>query len=337
MGEYMTKMSVIEMDGRGGAEVLRLTKRTVPKPAAGEILIRTRAIGVNRVDILQRAGQYTPPYGIADVPGVELSGEIAALGDGVVGHAAGDAVCALVIGGAYAEYCTVPQAQVLRLPAGYDFVQGAALPEVHFTVWTALMQHGRYKGGESLLVHGGSSGIGTTAIMLARTLGDGDIYATAGNDEKCAACEDLGASRCINYRSEDFVETIRGIRKDAGIDVILDMVVGAYVPKNQSLLAAQGRLVLIGLMSGQREARINVSPIMMERQVITGVSLRGQSLQEKAAIRLEMEKTVWPLLDQGKMQPVIDSVLPMTEAAEAHKRLETSQHIGQIVLTTDFG
>ncbi len=331
----MTEMNVIEMDGRGAAEVLRLARRSVPEPGAGEVLIRARAIGVNRVDIMQRSGQYTPPYGITDVLGVELSGDAVALGDGVTGFAIGDAVCGLVIGGAYAEYCAVPKTQVLRLPEGYDFVHAAALPEVHFTVWTALMQHGRYKGGESLLVHGGSSGIGTTAIMLARALGAAEIYATAGNDEKCKACEDLGANRCINYKTDDFVEAIRDLRGDAGLDVILDMVVGPYVPKNQSLLAPEGRLVFIGLMSNQREVHINASPVMLNRQVITGVSLRGQSIAQKAAIRDEMEKVVWPLLDQGKMRPVIDSVYPMAEAVSAHKRLETSRHIGQIVLSVD--
>ncbi|NQV78912.1 MAG: NAD(P)H-quinone oxidoreductase [Alphaproteobacteria bacterium] len=331
----MTEMNVIEMVGRGAAEVMRLATRPIPAPGPGEVLTRTRAIGVNRVDILQRSGQYTPPYGITDVPGVELSGDVAALGDGVTGFAVGDAVCGLVVGGGYAEYCAVPQTQVLRLPKEYDYIHGAALPEVHFTVWTALMQHGRYRGGESLLVHGGSSGIGTTAIMLARALGDGDIYATAGNAEKCNACEDLGAAKCVNYKSEDFVEAISDLRGDAGIDVILDMVVGPYVPKNQLLLAPDGRLVFIGLMSEQREVQINASSVMMKRQVITGVSLRGQSLAQKALIRDEMEKVVWPLLDQGKMRPVIDSVYPMAEAVAAHKRLETSQHIGQIVLTVD--
>ncbi len=330
---WMSSMNVIEMHGRGAPEVMRLAQRPRPAPAAGEVLIRTRAIGVNRVDLLQRAGQYTPPYGITDVPGVEVSGDIAALGDGVTGHAVGDAVCGLVVGGGYAEYCAVPHGQVLPLPKGYDYVQGAALPEVHFTVWTALMQHGRYRGGESLLVHGGSSGIGTTAIMLARALGDGAIYATAGNDEKCNACEALGANHCIDYNTNDFVEAIRGLGGGTGVDVILDMVVGPYVPKNQALLAPDGRLVLIGLMSGQREAQIDATAVMLNRQVITGVSLRGQSNEQKAAIREEMEKVVWPLLNGGKLRPVIDSVFPMAEAAGAHERLETSQHIGQIVLT----
>lgn len=331
----MTDMNVIEMNGRGAAEVMQLSRRPIPQPSVGEVLIRTHAIGVNRVDILQRTGQYTPPYGITDVPGVELSGEVAALGPGATGFSVGDAVCGLVVGGAYAEYVSVPQEQVLRLPTGYDHILGAALPEVHFTVWTALMQHGRYTGGESLLIHGGSSGIGTTAIMLARTLGDGEIYATAGNDDKCRACESLGATRCINYKSTDFVEAIRDHRGDVGLDVILDMVVGPYVPKNQSLLAPEGRLVFIGLMSDQRESQISTTAVMLNRQVITGVSLRGQTIEQKATIRNEMEAVVWPLLDQGKMRPVIDSVYPMADAVAAHQRLETSQHIGQIVLTVE--
>lgn len=331
----MTDMNVIEMNGRGAAEVMQLSRRPIPQPSVGEVLIRTHAIGVNRVDILQRTGQYTPPYGITDVPGVELSGEVAALGPGATGFSVGDAVCGLVVGGAYAEYVSVPQEQVLRLPTGYDHILGAALPEVHFTVWTALMQHGRYRGGESLLIHGGSSGIGTTAIMLARALGDGEIYATAGNDDKCRACESLGATRCINYKSTDFVEAIRDHRGDVGLDVILDMVVGPYVPKNQSLLAPEGRLVFIGLMSDQRESQISTTAVMLNRQVITGVSLRGQTIEQKATIRNEMEAVVWPLLDQGKMRPVIDSVHPMADAVAAHQRLETSQHIGQIVLTVE--
>jgi putative PIG3 family NAD(P)H quinone oxidoreductase len=331
----MTEMNVIEMNGRGDAEVMQLARRPVPAPDAGEVLIRTHAIGVNRVDILQRTGQYTPPYGIIDVPGVEVSGEVAALGAGATGFSIGDRVCGLVVGGAYAEYVAAPQEQVLRLPTGYDYVHGAALPEVHFTVWTALMQHGRYKAGESLLVHGGSSGIGTTAIMLARALGDGEIYATAGNDEKCRACESLGATRCINYNSHDFVDVVRELRGDAGLNVILDMVVGPYVPKNQSLLAPEGRLVFIGLMSDQRESHISTTAVMLNRQVITGVSLRGQTIAQKATIRNEMEAVVWPLLDQGQMRPVIDSVFPMADAVAAHQRLETSQHIGQIVLTVD--
>jgi len=331
----MTEMNVIEMNGRGDAEVMQLARRPVPAPDAGEVLIRTHAIGVNRVDILQRTGQYTPPYGIIDVPGVEVSGEVAALGAGATGFSIGDRVCGLVVGGAYAEYVAAPQEQVLRLPTGYDYVHGAALPEVHFTVWTVLMQHGRYKAGESLLVHGGSSGIGTTAIMLARALGDGEIYATAGNDEKCRACESLGATRCINYNSHDFVDVVRELRGDAGLNVILDMVVGPYVPKNQSLLAPEGRLVFIGLMSDQRESHISTTAVMLNRQVITGVSLRGQTIAQKATIRNEMEAVVWPLLDQGQMRPVIDSVFPMADAVAAHQRLETSQHIGQIVLTVD--
>lgn len=331
----MAEMTVVEMDGRGAADVMRLAKRPIPEPAAGEVVVRARAVGVNRVDILQRTGQYTPPYGITDVPGVELAGEVSAVGDGVTKFAVGDAVCALTIGGGYAEYCAVPQEQALRLPEGYDFVRGAALPEVHFTVWTALMQHGRYRGGESLLIHGGSSGIGTTAIMLARALGNGAIYATAGNEAKCRACEDIGADLCINYREQDFVDVLRELRGEQGIDVILDMVIGPYVPKNQSLLAAEGRLVFIGLMSNQREAEINATAVMLNRQVITGVSLRGQSIAQKEAIRREMEETVWPLLDAGMMKPVIDSVYPMADVVAAHERLETSQHIGQLILTVE--
>ena len=327
------EMTVIEMNGFGPAEVMREAKRPVPKPVAGEVLIKVAAAGINRVDVLQRSGQYRPPYGVWDVPGVELAGEIVAMGPGTGRFKVGDPVCALVIGGAYAEYCTVPEAQVLRLPKGYDMVRAAALPETLFTVWAGVMWQGRYKGGESLLVHGGSSGIGTTTIALARALGNGTIYATAGSDAKCRAVEKLGVKRCINYRTEDFVAVVNALAGERAIDVILDMVIGPYVPRNQSLLADDGRLVFIGLMSGQREVTINGSWVMMRRHTVTGVSLRGQSVERKDALRRDMEAVVWPLLDRGEMPPVIDTVYPLRDAVKAHKFLETSEHIGKLVLT----
>lgn len=327
------EMTVIEMNGFGPAEVMREAKRPVPKPVAGEVLIKVAAAGINRVDVLQRSGAYRPPYGVWDVPGVELAGEIVAMGPGTGRFKVGDQVCALVIGGAYAEYCTVPEAQVLRLPKGYDMVRAACLPETLFTVWAGVMWQGRYKGGESLLVHGGSSGIGTTTIQLARALGNGIIYATAGNDAKCRAVEKLGVKRCINYKTEDFVAVVNELAGERAIDVILDMVIGPYVPRNQSLLADDGRLVFIGLMSGQREVTINGSWVMMRRHTISGVSLRGQSIERKDALRRDMEPVVWPLLDKGEMPPIIDTVYPLRDAVKAHKFLETSEHIGKLVLT----
>ena len=329
------EMTVIEMNGFGPAEVMREAKRPMPTLAQGEVLIRVAAAGINRVDVLQRSGAYRPPYGVWDVPGVELAGEIVAIGPGAdTGRfKVGDQVCALVIGGAYAEYCAVPEPQVLRLPKGYDLTRAAALPETLFTVWTAMMQHGRYKGGESLLVHGGSSGIGITAIQLARALGNGTIYATAGNAAKCKAVEALGVKRCINYRTEDFEKVVNEVAGERAMDVILDMVIGPYVPKNQALLADDGRLVFIGLMSGQREVTINGSWVMMRRHTVTGVSLRGQSIARKTKIREELEAIAWPILDRGEMAPVIDTVYPLRDAVKAHKFLETSEHIGKLVLT----
>lgn len=326
-------MRALEIVQAGGADVLRVVPRPIPTPGAGEILVKVAAAGLNRVDILQRTGLYTPPAGTTDIPGVEFSGTVAALGDGTTRFHVGDPVCGIVSGGAQADYCVAPAGQVLPVPSGLDLVQAATVPETFFTVWTALFDHGHFKPGETLLVHGGTSGIGTTAIMLARALGAGAIFTTAGSDEKCAACERLGATRAINYRGEDFASVIRETTGGRGVDVILDIVAGTYAERNISLLADDGRLVLVGRMSQVLEFKVHVQRIMYHRLVLTGVSLRGQTIEQKTAIARQVEHRVWPLLEAGTIAPIIDSRFPLEEAQSAHRRLETSAHIGKIVLT----
>jgi putative PIG3 family NAD(P)H quinone oxidoreductase len=325
-------MTAIELAGPGGPDALRLTKRPVPPVEAGEVLIRVEAAGVNRVDIIQRTGGYTPPYGVTDIPGVEIAGTVAAVGAGAK-QTIGDKVCALVIGGGYAEYCAVPSPQVMPLPTGYDMVRAAAIPETLFTVWTNMFDHGRMAKGESVLIHGGASGIGTTAIKMAQEFGAKAVFVTAGSAEKCAACVDLGATQAINYRLEDFVGIVRRATEGRGVDLILDMVAGAYVPRNLACLAPDGRLVLIGLMSGTREIEINGSQIMMNRLTVTGSSLRGQSIAQKEKIAAALGREVWPRLAAGRMAPVVDSVYRFDQAAEAHRRLEGGGHVGKVVLT----
>jgi putative PIG3 family NAD(P)H quinone oxidoreductase len=326
-------MKAIEIAADGGPDMLRLVDRPVPAPGKGEILIRVAAAGVNRVDVFQRLGIYRPPPGTTDIPGVEFSGEVVEVGSGASRYKVGDKVCALVRGGGYAEYCTAPEVQVLPLPSGFDMVQGGAIMETFCTVWTALYDRGRYQPGESILIHGGSSGIGTTAIMLARADGPRQIFTTAGSADKCAACEQIGATRSINYRTEDFEAVVREQTGGRGVDVIIDIVAGDYVPKNVRLLATDGRLVFVGRMSQQLNVTVDMLRIMYERLVVTGVSLRGQSIERKAAIVAALEHRVWPLFASGEMGPVIDRVLPLAEAADAHRRLESSAHIGKIVLT----
>jgi NADPH2:quinone reductase len=328
----MTTMDAIEIIGWGGPDQLRLTQRDVPQPGAGEVMVRVRATGVNRVDAFQRAGLYRPPAGTTDIPGVEFAGDVVQLGAGVTRFKPGDAICGIVVGGSYAGYCVAPQSQALPVPAGYSYVEAAAIAETFATVWTAIYDHGRLKPSESLLVHGGSSGIGTTAIMLARALGAGAIFTTAGSAVKCAACVDLGATRAINYRTEDFVSAVRQETGERGVDVILDMVAGDYIPKNISLLADDGRLVFVGRMSQQLEFSTNIHRIMYARLVITGVSLRGQTTQQKAAIFDQLAVHVWPLLAARAIAPVIYARFPLCEAAKAHHLLESSTHIGKIVL-----
>ncbi len=325
-------MRVVAIRHPGDAEVLGIEERPVPVPAAGEVLIRVAAAGINRPDILQRKGAYPPPPGASDLPGLEVSGEVVALGGEVARWRTGDLVCALLSGGGYAEYAVAPAGQCLPCPEGLSMVEAAALPETCFTVWTNVFERGRLQPTDTLLVHGGSSGIGTTAIQLARQHG-ATAYATAGSAEKVAACEALGATRGINYRTEDFVTVCRGLTAGRGVDVILDMVGGTYLPRNVDLLAEDGRLVQIALLEGAH-ATLNFGLVMRRRLTITGSTLRPRSVAEKSRLAAEVERHVWPWIAQGHVRPPIFATLPLAEAAEAHRLMESSRHIGKIVLTT---
>jgi NADPH2:quinone reductase len=323
-------MCAIEIKAPGGPEVLVPALRPLPKPQKGEILVRVAAAGVNRPDVLQRQGGYPPPKGASDIPGLEIAGTVAAVAEGVTRWEEGDEVCALVAGGGYAEYCTVPEPHALPIPAGLDLARAAALPETFFTVWTNLFERARLAAGETFLVHGGSSGIGTTAIQLAKAFG-ARVFATAGNKLKCQACEKLGAERAINYREEDFVAVVQEATGGRGVDVILDMVGGDYVQKNISLLATDGRMVNIAYLKGSK-VEVNFLPVMLKRLTLTGSTLRPRSVEEKGAIARALEEKVWPLIAEGRVQPVIEGRFPLTRAADAHRLMETSAHIGKIVL-----
>lgn len=307
--------------------MLRLVTRDMPVPGDGEVLVRVAAAGVNRPDILQRLGKYPPPPGASPVPGLEIAGTIErSRSDRWI---EGAEVCALVAGGGYAEYCTVPAEQCLRIPEGLALHEAAALPETFFTVWTNLFERGGLRGGETVLIHGGTSGIGTTAIQLARAFGATAI-ATAGSDEKCEACRRLGASRAINYRTEDFVAAVRDTH-DAGVDVILDIIGGDYLPRNLECLRMNGRLVQIGLLGGAR-ATLNLSLILQKRLTITGSTLRARTPCEKGAIARALESNVWPLIARGDVRPIVYSTYPLAHAAEAHRALESGRVIGKLVL-----
>ncbi len=320
-------MRAVEISQPGGPEVLTLTSRPVPVARPGEVVLKLAYAGVNRPDALQRAGSYAPPPTASDLPGLEGAGEVVALGEGVSGLSLGDQVCALLPGGGYAEYVTTPAAHCLPVPKGMDLKQAACLPETFFTVWSNVFMRGGLTAGERFLVHGGSSGIGTTAIQLANAFG-ARVFTTAGSRDKCQVCRDLGAERAINYRDEDFVEVLRA---EGGADLILDMVGGSYIARNIKALADDGRMVHIAFLSGPK-AEINFAQIMARRLTITGSTLRPQSDLAKARIADQLREKVWPLLDAGKIHPVIDSEYPLADAAAAHARMETSQHIGKIVL-----
>ncbi len=326
--ETMTAIEIVEP---GGPEVLKPTERPRPEPELGEILVKVAAAGVNRPDCMQRAGGYAPPPGASDIPGLEVAGAIVALGDGVAEWNLGDEVCALVSGGGYAEYCVVPAPQALPLPRDFDMTRAAAVPETYFTVWTNVFERGRLDGGERFLIHGGASGIGTTAIQLGVAFG-ARVVATAGTAEKCAVCEELGAERAINYREEDFVAVIGELTGGEGVDLIVDMVGGDYLERNLAALAIEGRLVQIALQHGT-SAEINVLPLMVKRLTFTGSTLRPRSVEQKAAIATALLENVWPLLNEGRVGPVMDSTFPLAEAAQAHARMESGAHIGKIVLT----
>jgi NADPH2:quinone reductase len=320
-------MRAIEITESGGPDVLKPTERPVPEAAHGQVVIKVAWAGVNRPDALQRAGLYAPPPTASDLPGLEASGEVVAVGPGAEGVAVGDKVCALLPGGGYAEYVATPAAHCLPIPEGMSLKEAACLPETHFTVWSNVFTRGGLKGGERFLVHGGSSGIGTTAIQLAHAFG-ARVFTTAGSEEKCAACVALGAERAINYREEDFVDVLR---QEGGADLILDMVGGDYIPRNLKALADDGRLVQIAFLSGPK-VEVNFAPLMTRRLTMTGSTLRPQSDLAKARIAQDLREAVWPLLSAGRIGPVMDQEFDLSDANKAHARMESSGHIGKIVL-----
>ena len=320
-------MNAIEITAPGGPEVLQSCTRPRPVPNADQVIIQVAYAGVNRPDALQRAGLYDPPAGASDIPGLEASGTVVEVGENVSDLAVGDRVCALLPGGGYAEYVATPAAHCLPIPTGLSMKQAACLPETFFTVWSNVFMRGGLQAGERILVHGGSSGIGTTAIQLANAFG-ARVFVTAGSEEKCKACTDLGAEHAINYRDEDFVDAMRAV---GGADVILDMVGGPYIPRNLKALADDGRLVQIAFLQGPK-TEVNFVQLMTRRLTFTGSTLRPQSDLAKAQIAQQLRDVVWPLLSQGKIAPVMDSTFNMTEAAAAHSRMESSAHIGKIVL-----
>lgn len=323
----------IEIPEFGAPDVLTLNDVAVAPPGPGEVTIRVEAAGVNRADSVQREGNYPPPPGASDIPGLEAAGTIAALGPQVSGFQIGDPVCALLAGGGYATYCNVPALQVLPIPAGLSMVEAAAIPETFFTVWTNVFDLGRLRGGESFLVHGGSSGIGTAAIPLAKAFG-ATVFATAGSPEKCQACLDLGADRAINYRDEDFVKAVKDQTGGQGVDLILDMVGADYIPRNLDALAIEGRHVSIAFLNGLT-SEIFVPAIMLKRLTLTGSTLRARSPEFKGGIAQDLHKKVWPLLEDGSVKAVVDSTFPLAKAADAHRRIEGGAHIGKIILTVD--
>lgn len=325
-------MTAIEISSPGGPEVLRPATRPMPVPGMGEVLIAVAAAGVNRPDVLQRKGHYPPPPGASDIPGLEVAGKVVAVGLGVHHLKIGDEVCALVTGGGYATYCVAPEPQCLPVPKGFSMVEAAALPETFFTVWHNVFERAKLKSGESILIHGGSSGIGTVAIQLARAFNASPIFATAGSRDKCHACEKLGAIRGIDYKHEDFVQVIKEMTANRGVDVVLDMVGGDYIQKNLSILAVEGRHVSIATQHGV-VAEVNFVTIMGKRLTLTGSGLRPRSVDEKGAMAASMQRQVWPLLDAGKVKPLIHRTFPLAEAGEAHQLLETSTHIGKIMLS----
>ena len=323
----MTTMNAIEITAPGGPEVLQSCTRPRPVPNADQVIIQVAYAGVNRPDALQRAGLYNPPAGASDLPGLEASGTVVEVGENVADLAVGDRVCALLPGGGYAEYVATPAAHCLPIPTGLSMKQAACLPETFFTVWSNVFMRGGLQAGERILIHGGSSGIGTTAIQLANAFG-ARVFVTAGSDDKCQACTDLGAERAINYRDEDFVDAMRAV---GGADVILDMVGGPYIQRNLKALADDGRLVQIAFLQGPK-TEVNFVQLMTRRLTFTGSTLRPQSDLAKAKIAQQLRDVVWPLLSQGKIAPVMDSTFNMAEAAAAHSRMESSAHIGKIVL-----
>lgn len=328
-------MIAIEIAQPGGLEVLRIVERPTPRPKERDVLIKVVAAGVNRVDLMQREGKYPPPLGASDIPGLEVSGVVAEIGPAVQRWRVGDPVCALITGGGYAEYCVAPDVQCLPIPHGVELVSAAALPEACFTVWTNAFDRGRLKSGETFLVHGGSSGIGTTAIQMGRAFGS-RVFVTAGSAEKCAACEQLGAERAVNYREQDFVAELMTLTGNLGIDVILDMVGGDYLKRNVELLAFDGRLVQIAVRGGTK-GELNLLRVQRQRLTITGSTLRARPVSEKEQIARALEKQVWPAIAAGDVRPVIYATYSLSQAAEAHRVMEAGHHIGKIVLLIGSG
>jgi putative PIG3 family NAD(P)H quinone oxidoreductase len=323
-------MIAIEIRQPGAPEVLVPAERPMPVPAAGEVLIKVAAAGVNRPDVFQRLGRYPPPAGASDIPGLEVAGIVDQVAAGAGDWRVGDAVCALVAGGGYAEYCAAPAPQCLPVPHGVDLVAAAGIPETFFTVWTNVFERGRLTAGESILIHGGSSGIGTTAIQLAHARG-ARVFVTAGSAEKCTACERLGAERAVNYRDADFVAEIRALTGGRGVNVVLDMVGGEYFARNIEALALEGRLVEIATLSGAK-AELNIQTIMQRRLTVTGSTLRARPVAEKGAIASALRQHVWPLLESGAVKPIIYATFPLRDAAAAHRMMESGVHIGKLVL-----
>lgn len=324
-------MRFVDLPSFGAPEVMTFATGPLPAPKAGEILVKVQAAGINRPDVAQRQGAYPPPKDASPVLGLEISGEIVALGDGVTEFSIGDHVCGLANGGGYAQYCVIPAGQALPFPKGYDAVKAAALPETFFTVWANLFQMAGLTEGESVLIHGGSSGIGTTAIQLAKAFG-AEVYTTAGSKEKCDACEKIGAKRAINYREEDFAEVIKAETGGKGVDVILDMIGASYFEKNLASLAKDGCLSIIAFLGGNITEKVDLRPIMVKRLTVTGSTMRPRTADEKRAIRDELVSEVWPLLEAGTIAPVIHDVIDFDHVAEGHRLMESSNHIGKIVM-----
>ena len=324
-------MRAIEISQPGGPDVLVPTERSMPEPGAGEVLIKVAAAGINRPDVFQRKGNYAPPPGASDLPGLEVAGEIVGGDAAAGGFAVGDKVCALVAGGGYAEYCVAPAAQCLPIPNGLSDIEAAGLPETYFTVWSNVFDRGALQAGEALLVHGGASGIGTTAIQLARAMGN-PVYATVGSDERVRAVEQLGAAKGINYKTQDFVKEVLDATGGAGVNVILDMVAGDYINRNMKCLADDGRIVVIALLGGAR-AEVDCNQILRRRLTLTGSTLRPRPVNFKGAIAQALRQRVWPLLEQGAIKPIVHATFPLEQAAAAHAMMEAGENIGKIILT----
>ncbi|MEH3110864.1 MAG: NAD(P)H-quinone oxidoreductase [Agrobacterium cavarae] len=324
-------MRFVDLPSFGGPEVMTFSNGPLPSPKAGELLVKVQAAGINRPDVAQRQGNYPAPKDASPVLGLEVAGEVVALGEGVSDFQIGDRVCALANGGGYAEYCVVPAGQALPFPKGYDAVKAAAVPETFFTVWANLFQMAGLTEGESVLIHGGSSGIGTTAIQLAKAFG-AEVYTTAGSKEKCDACENLGAKRAINYKQEDFAAVIKDATGGKGVDVILDMIGASYFEKNIASLAKDGCLSMIAFLGGTIAEKVDLRPIMVKRLTVTGSTMRPRTADEKRAIRDELVEQVWPLLEAGKVAPVIHDVIDFDQVSEGHRLMESSSHIGKIVM-----